>query len=162
MAKRKKRRNCLSDEEKEQLAEALKELPTIEVGKNWADSDAKLARTLSRKLGFKITASNAKLVRQTMYSRIRVLKVKKAKKTKHSKKQQAWLKSAQNIKNLVKARQIAKENREKGVGRVPSVKQAREAIAKLKGTKTDQKGLETRLKTVEKRVNVIYKALGLK
>ena len=71
------------------------------------------------------------------------------------------------VKALAKAR-AAKAAKAKNGGKVPSVQQVRKAVASLKGksktsgaAKKDIVRLEKSVATLSKRINVIYKALGL-
>jgi hypothetical protein len=158
--KKKKAKNFLNKDQRTALAKEAKKLdlePT-------ADGDKKAARTLSKKLGFRVSAGNVKGVRLNVLKKAAYRKngkkkvAKKAKKK--TRKKSAYAGSTANLANLKKARKKAAAARKKS--KVPTVAAAKAAIAGLQKKAPDGLGaLKAQINEVSRKVDVIYRALGL-
>lgn len=152
----KKAKNFL---DKDQKASLVKEAKTMDLKPTYA-SDKKAARVLTKKLGFKVTDNNVKAVRYALGKVSYWKKNGKAKKWAKKAKKSPYFGSKAQLKNLEDARKARKAKE----GKVVTVNDAKKAIANLRngGVSSNRLADLTRdVKVIDRKVNVIYKALGL-
>lgn len=137
--------------DKDQRAALVKEAKKLDLEPT-DEGDKKAARTLSKKLGFKVSVGNVKGIRLGVLGKASYRKGKK------KRKKSAYAGSPENLANLEKARKKAAAGRAK----VPTVAAAKAAIAGLRKKTPDELApLKAQIDEVSRKVDVIYKALGL-